>query len=233
SQLISFACKNGTDANQDFRYVDGDGDGYGNFQPRHATNLRVAAANSTTSGSAVDMRTADDASALQQWQPQLVSGSGASGTYQFVNKYSGLCLTMPATSTGAATQTTCAGSSSQRFTFTQRSAVQLTSLSCTSTGSGNGRTATYSWTSDWAGGGYTVQAQQTSTSAWQTIASASGAGATSAGVPAPIGTPLTSWGSGTYNVRILNVDGAVVGTDTITVSAQYAFIFFQYYYAGC
>ncbi|MFT4029788.1 MAG: RICIN domain-containing protein [Protaetiibacter sp.] len=236
SLLISYACKNTTDANQDFRYLDSDGDGYGNFQPRHATGLRVAAAASTTSGSAVDLRTADDTAAVQQWQPQLLSGSGSSGTYQFVSKYSGLCLSAPATSAGVMTQVTCTGAADQRFTLTQRSVVQLTSVACTNTGSTTSRSVTFSWTSDWNGGGYTVQARQSSSSSWQTIATASAASATSASVSAPISTPLTTWGgttSGTtYEVQILNSTGSAVGTDTITVTRSSSGSSY-YYYARC
>jgi len=231
--LISYGCKNNTDPNQDFRYIDADGDGYGNFQARHASAIRVAAVASTTSGSAVAMRTADGSAAQQQWQPQLVSGSGATGTYQFVNKYSGLCLSAPAVSAGAMTQVTCSGGADQRFTLEQRSVVPLTSLGCANTGSGSSRSVTFSWTSDWAGGGYTVQARQNASSPWQTIATAPAANATSASVPGPIGTPLTGWGTGTYDVQILNSSGSVVGTDTITVAAQGFWIFVDYYYAVC
>jgi hypothetical protein len=227
--LISYGCKNNADTNQDFRYIDGDGDGYGNFQPRHATALRIAAAASTASGSAVDFRTADANAAVQQWQPQLVSA----GTYQFVNKYSGLCLSAPATSTGVLTQVTCTGGADQRFTLTERTAIQLTSFVCVDYGSGSGRSELFNRSSDWNGGGYTIQARKNgSTGAWTTIATAPAENATSASAASPIEAPFTS--TGTYNIQILNSTGQVVGTETVTVSASYIWIFvLDYYYARC
>jgi Ricin-type beta-trefoil lectin domain len=218
SLLISYACKNNTDLNQDFRFMDADGDGYGDFQPRHATNLRVEAAASTTSGSAVDMRTAATTTAVQQWQPQLV----AAGTYQFVNKYSGLCLSMPAVSTGVATQVTCNGGADQKFTLTQRAVIGITGFACTNlNNAGTTRSVTYSWTHDYDGGPYIIQARQTAASAYQTIATSASPSANSVSVSAPIGTPLTTWGGsagGTpYGVQILNADGEQVGTGQIVV----------------
>lgn len=229
SLLISYACKNNTDINQDFRFMDTDGDGYGDFQARHATNLRVAAAASTTSGTAVNMQTTNAADATQQWQVQLVSAS----TYQFVNKYSGLCLSAPAVSAGAMTQVTCSGAADQKFTFTQRAVVPLLTFTCTDTGATNGRTAQYAWTSDYSGGPYKIQARQTAAAAWVDLVTGA---TTTATVPAPIGTPLTTWGTGTYTVQIVNAAGATVGTGQIRVLAQYSgFIFqtFDYYYARC
>jgi hypothetical protein len=226
SLLISYACKNNSDTNQDFRFVDADADGYGDFQARHTSALRVAAAASTTSGSAVTMVTANTASATQQWQPQLV----AANTYQFVNRHSGLCLSMPAVSSGTATQVTCDGGADQRFTLTQRSTVQLQGFTCTSIGSNQNRTVTYSWVSE-PGGPFTVQARQNGSGAWTTIATTSGNSAT---VAAPIGAPLTSWGAGTYDVQVLNGSGQQVATDTITVTGVYIFfVILDYYYARC
>jgi hypothetical protein len=209
--LISYGCKNNADTNQDFRYVDADGDGYGNFQPRHSTNLRVAAAASTASGSAVDMRTADANAAAQQWQPQLVAGSGATGTYQLVNKYSGLCLSAPDTSAGVMTQVVCSDGADQRFTLTQRTVVQLANVTCNN--------LTYSWTSDWNGGGYTVQAQRLGT--WVTIAEAPAVNATSATVSSAAASTVASWGDGTYTVQIINSTGSVVGMSSIKVTTTW------------
>lgn len=227
SLLISYACKNNSDLNQDWRYLDADGDGYGNFQARHASGIRIGASASSASGSAVTMLTTDNASAQQQWQPQLV----AADTYQFVNRSSGLCLSMPATSAGAATQVTCSGGADQRFTFTKRATISLTSFTCTSTGSGENRSAQFSWTADYAGDNYEVQVRRNSSSPWQTIPST---GSSTAAIPAPIGAPYTSWGAGTYSVQIVNSFGEVVGTDTVTVAAQNVWLFvFDYFYARC
>jgi hypothetical protein len=228
SALISYACKNNTDTNQDFRFMDADGDGYGDFQARHTTALRVEAAASTTSGSAVDMRTAATTTAVQQWQPQLV----AAGTYQFVNKYSGLCLSMPAVSTGAATQVTCNGGADQKFTLTKRGVIGITNFACVNAGTNANRTVTYSWTQDYAGGPYLIQARQNGSSPFQTIATSSSASATSVTVAAPIGAPLTTWGGSlfgtTYTVQIVNDDAEVVGTGQIVVYNN-----LTYNYARC
>lgn len=213
SLLISYACKNNADLNQDFRYTP-IGGGYGDFRPRHATGLRVDAGSSTTSGSAVDMRTASSA-ASQQWQPQLVSGSGDSGVYQFVNKNSGLCLSMPAVSTGTATQVTCSGGADQRFTLEPRSAVQLTSFTCGETGSGANRTVIYSWTSDWSGGPYAIQALRSGS--WTTLGTTSG---TSLNVGRISTSLISGWSNGTYDVRITNSTGETVGTDQIRLAGS-------------
>lgn len=232
SLLISYGCKNNADPNQDFRYVDADGDGYGSFQARHASGIRVAAVTSTAAGSAVTMRTADAAAAAQQWQPQLVSGSGAGGTYQFVNKYSGLCLSAPAVSDGAMTQVVCSGGADQRFTLEQRSAVQLTNFTCNNdNGSGDNRSVFFTWTSDWDGGGYLIEARKRNTNGqWTTVAAAAAADATTASVSSPIGAPFTS--SGTYDVQIRNSTGEVVGTSLVTVSVG-GILWFTYLYARC
>lgn len=214
SLLISYACKYNNDDNQDFRFMDGDGDGYGDFQAGHTTGLRVTAAASTTSGSAVDMRTSATGTAVQQWQPQLV----AAGTYQFVNKYSGLCLSAPAVSTGVMTQVTCTGGADQRFTLEQRSVIQLATFTCTNTGANANRTVIYTWTADYTGS-FTVRARQNAAGAYQAITTASTTG--TATVPAPIGTPLTTWGGsggGTdRTVQIINANGDQVGTGQITI----------------
>lgn len=223
SLLISYGCKNNTDTNQDWRWIDADGDGYGNFQARHATGIRVGAATSTTSGSAVTMLTTNNASTQQQWQPQLVS----SGVYQFVNEYSGLCLSAPASSAAVMTQVTCTGGADQRFTFTKRETIALTSFTCTNTGgSTTGRTVQFAWTADYSGDSYTIQARRTAATAWVDIVSSTG---TSATFPTPYGSPWTTWGNGTYSVQIINSAGEVVGSDTVTIARQGT----SYYYGRC
>jgi hypothetical protein len=226
SMLIAYGCKNNTDANQDFRFLDADGDGYGDIQPRHATNLRVAAAASTASGSAVDMRTAATGSAVQQWQPQLV----AAGTYQFVNRYSGLCLSLPATSTGVTTQVTCSGGADQKFTLTQRAVVPLTGLTCSNIGNGDGRSVSFAWTVDYTAGTLTWQAKRSTTTTWTTLGTSAGGTSGSFAFASPVGAPFTG-STGTYNVQVLNASGDVLGTDDITVSNS--FFGFGYNYARC
>ncbi|MEO8263170.1 MAG: ricin-type beta-trefoil lectin domain protein [Pseudolysinimonas sp.] len=224
SLLISYACKNNTDTNQDFRFMDADADGYGDFQPRHATNLRVAAATSTTTGSAVDMRTAATTTAVQQWQPQLV----AVGTYQFVNKYSGLCLSLPAVSTGVTTQVTCNGGADQKFTFTQRAVIQLIGFTCSNIGgTGANRSVQYAWTTDYTTGTLTIQSKLSSSGTWTTLGTTAG---TTFAFASPVGAPFTGT-TGTYNVQVLNSNNDVVATDNITVSNS--FFGFGYNYAQC
>lgn len=229
STMISWTCKNDGSTNQDWRFMDADADGYGDFQPGHTSALRVAAAASTTSGSLVNMLTANTSSPTQQWQPQLVSSSPE--TYQFVNKYSGLCISMPAVSAGVASQVTCSGGPDQRFTLSQRSVVQLTSQDCQNVGSNQNRTVEYSWTVDYATGGpYTINAREDGSSPWVTIATATTTG-NSVTVSSPIGSPLTDWGWDTYDVQILNVDSQQVGTDAIRVRWHGGWD--GYFYARC
>jgi len=225
SLLISWPCKNNTDGNQDFRFMDADSDGYGDLQPRHATNLRVAAATSTTPGSAIDMRTAATTTAVQQWQPQLV-GTGPN-TYQYVNKYSGLCLSAPATSGGVMTQVTCDGGADQRFTLTQRAVVSLLTFACTDIGATTTRSVRYDWTADYTVGTLTIQSKLNSNTTWTTL----GTSATSTfSFAQPVGAPFTS-AIGTYDVRALNGAGDTVGTSQITVSRTGGGS--AYYYARC
>ncbi|HTL42177.1 MAG TPA: RICIN domain-containing protein [Pseudolysinimonas sp.] len=222
SALIAYGCKNNSDTNQDFRFVDSDGDGYGDIQPRHATNLRVAAATSTASGSAVDMRTADTGSTVQQWQPQVV----ATGVYQFVNRYSGLCLSLPAVSTGVTTQVTCTGAADQKFTFTQRAVIPLSGLTCSNTGTGSGRSVQYDWSTDYAAGVLTIEAKPASGSTWTTLGTTSG---TAFAFDSPVGAPFTSTGG--YDIRITNSDGDVLATDSVTTSRTNGAG--RYYYVRC
>jgi hypothetical protein len=226
SLLIAYGCKNNSDTNQDFRFVDADGDGYGDIQPRHATNLRVTAAASTASGSAVDMRTSAGSSA-QQWQPQLVSA----GTYQLVNRYSGLCLSLPATSTGVTTQVTCSGGADQKFTLTLRGVVPLTGLTCSNVGgNGDGRSVSYAWTADYSTGTLTWQAKRSTATTWSTLGTSNGGSSGTFAFASPVGAPFTS-ATGTYNVQVLNASGDVLGTDDITVSNSFFGI--GYIYARC
>jgi hypothetical protein len=224
SLLISYACKNNADLNQDWRFMDADGDGYMDIQARHASGIRVAAAASTTSGSAVDMRTANTTDPQQGWQPQLVSA----GTYQLVNEYSGLCLSMPAVSTGVGTQVTCNGGADQKFTLTQRAVIQLSSFACTDVGgTGSNRSVSYTWSNDTSAGPFTINAKHSSSGTWTPIGTTAG---TTLAFASPVGAPFTS-NTGTFNVQILNANGDQIGTDNITVSRQ--FIISGYYYARC
>lgn len=222
--LISLTCKNNADTNEDFRFVDADGDGYSDIQARHTTGLRVAASASTTSGSAVTMITTNTTDPMQGWQPQLV----ATGTYQFVNKYSGLCLSLPAVSSGPATQVSCSGGGDQMFTLTQRDVIQLLTFTCTNIGGGGSqRSVRYDWTTANAAGPYTINAKHSSGSTWTLIGTTSG---TSLAFASPVGAPFTS-ATGTYDVQILNANGDQIGSDQITVSRQQ--VTSGFYYARC
>lgn len=227
SLLISYACKNNGDLNQDFRFIDDDGDGYGDIQARHTASLRVAAAASTASGSAVDMRTAATGTAVQQWQPQLV----AANTYQFVNRYSGLCLSLPATSTGVATQVTCNGGADQKFTLTQRAVIQLTSFECSNIGgTGANRSVQFAWDADYTVGTLTWQAKLSSSGTWTTLGTSAGGTSGTFAFASPVGAPFTGT-TGTYNVQVLNSGNAVIASDNITVSNS--LFGFGYNYARC
>jgi hypothetical protein len=222
--LISHACTNNADLNEDFRVTDGDGDGYSDIQARHASGLRVAAAASTTSGSTVSMITTNTADATQGWQAQLVEA----GTYQFVNKHSGLCLSMPAASSGPATQVTCSGGADQKFTLTQRTVIQLLTFTCSNVGGGGSqRSVKYDWTAAYAAGPYTINAKLSSSTTWSLIGTTSG---TSLEFASPVGAPFTS-ATGTYDVQILNADGDQVGSDQIDVFRQQ--VTSGFYYARC
>ena len=151
----------------------------------------------------------------------------SAGTYQLVNEYSGLCLSMPAVSTGVGTQVTCNGGADQKFTLTQRALITLTSFACTDVGSGSGMSVSYTWSNNTAAGPYTINAKHSSSGTWTPIGTTSG---TTLAFASPVGAPFTS-ATGTYNVQILNSSGDVIGTDNITVSRQ--FIISGYYYARC
>jgi len=221
--LVSLTCKNNADTNEDFRLTDADGDGYSDIQARHTTGLRVAAA-STTSGSAVTMITTNTTDPTQGWQAQLVSA----GTYQFVNKYSGLCLSLPAVSSGPATQVTCSGGADQKFTLTQRAVIQLLTFTCTNIGGGGSqRSVQYDWTAGYPAGPYTINAKLSSNSTWTLIGTTSG---TSLAFASPVGAPFTS-ATGTYDVQILNANGDQVGSDQIDVFRQQ--VTSGFYYARC
>jgi hypothetical protein len=215
--VISYQCKTSDTTNQEWQFTRDGSTEYYDITPRSgvSTSVRADTNGQTSAGSAITVRT-DSSSAGQLWQPQLVS----TGTYQFVNKSTGLCLTSTTTSAGAVTQAICNGGTAQRWTLTSTGsagATQLQNLGCSA---GNySQSAGITWTLA-SEGGYTAQAYRTSTSQWYTVSATSSTWADNVQVTAttlPSGTPMTNWGNGTYAVRILNGAGSVVGTSSLEI----------------
>lgn len=214
--VISYGCHQGT--NQQWQFVQDGTTGYYDITPRSGTTTSVRADvnGATTSGSAVTVRT-DSASTGQLWQPQLISA----GTYQFVNKLTGMCLTSTATSAGNITQAICDGSNAQKVTLTVTATtgpVMLQNLICSTTGSGGSKRVTYSWTSA-SNGGYTVQAERTAGN-WYAIATTTATTASSSAIGGNLPTTpstLLNWSQGNHAVRILNGAGETVGTSNVTI----------------
>jgi hypothetical protein len=219
--VISYACKTTDTTNQEWQFVQDGTTGYYDITPRSGitTSVRADVNGATTNGSAVTVR-ADSATAGQLWQPQLV----AAGTYQFVNKLTGFCLTSTTTSTGAVTQAICDGSAAQKHTLTSTGSVapaQLQNVTC-SAGTLS-QDATLSWTSA-SGGPYTVEAERTAGD-WYRIAPVTGTTASGAAIDGALPTTpssLLNWSTGDHNIRITNA-GGVVGTSTITVEALWTY----------
>ncbi len=221
ASLGSWVCKTpsyGDNAyNQQFKFMPRDANGFGALLSRLNQNLQIAAPASTASGGQLTTQTANSTDSTQLWQAQQVP-SGGSNYIMFVNKYSGLCMDIPAATGGSApaTQTTCNGSSNQLFSLTQYDIASLPSFSCTTSGS----SVSYSWTAGWNAPPLRIDAQNGST--WYTIATVTNS-ATSAAID-QTSSPLNGWSSGilslgqSYNVRIVDVNsGAVIGTSSLTL----------------
>ena len=96
--VISYGCKTSGTDNENWKFTASGVTGYSTIQPRSATGLRVDDNSTTASGGSITVNTAagNPATATnQQWQLQLVS----TGIYEFVNAYSGMCLTSPSGAT--------------------------------------------------------------------------------------------------------------------------------------
>jgi hypothetical protein len=203
TMVISYGCKNSGASNQNWKFTASGASGYYTIQPRHATGLRIDNNSSTASGAGISVNTAAGAPATatnQQWQLQLVS----TGIYEFVNAYSGLCLTSPSgadQNLGQLTQAPCAGTVYQQYRVSQA----FENFGCTTSGT----SWVWSWTSA-ANGPYHVFVTHGST---QTEL-ATTTGTTATGVSLAFST--VTYGNNTYDVTFVDALGTVVGTGSIT-----------------
>lgn len=203
--VITYTCKASDFTNQEWLFTQDASTGYYDIRPRSTQTLRVDA----QSGSVAVVT--DGSAATQLWQLQLV----AAGTYQFVNKSTGLCLVSAASSgTTAMTTAVCDNSASQRFTLTQTATTGLQNLTCVD--ASNSANIGANWTlADQ--GPYRAQARKTAGGTWYDVSASSGTWADSVqitGGTRPTGSAgvMTSWSSDTYPVRIVDGAGTVVGT---------------------
>jgi hypothetical protein len=203
--VISYGCKNSGVSNQQWMFTASGAAGYYTIQPRHSTVLRVDNNSTTSAGAGISVNTASGNAATatnQQWQLQVVS----TGVYQFVNAYSGMCLTSPTgadQNLGNLTQSPCAGTVYQQYKISQA----FQNFSCVTSGTA----WTWSWTTATTGPYHVLVTHgATATELVTTPASASGASLAF--------TTPTSYGQGTYNVSFVDANNTVVGAGTIVVS---------------
>ena len=202
--VISYGCKNTGASNQNWKFTASGTTGYYTIQPRSATTLRVDDNSATASGGSITVNTAAAAPATatnQQWQLQLVSA----GVYEFVNAYSGMCLTSPSgadQNLGNLTQAPCAGTVYQQFKVSQA----FEGFTCAV----SGNNWVWSWTSASTGPYHVLVTHGATTTELATTA------ATATG--ASIAFTAANYGSGTYNVSFVDSLGTAVGGGTITIS---------------
>ena len=207
--VISYGCKTDGASNQNWKFTASGATGYYTIQPRSATTLRVDDNSTTASGGSISVNTAAGAPATatnQQWQLQLVSA----GVYEFVNAYSGLCLTSPSGTDqdlGNLTQAVCAGTVYQQFKVSQA----FENFTCAV----SGNNWVWSWTSATTGP-YHVRVTHGTTTTEVLATAATAAGAT-------VAFSATNYGAGTYNVSFVDSNGTVVGGGSITISSFFLF----------
>jgi hypothetical protein len=220
--VITYTCKDSDFANQEWQFTQDGVSGFYDIRPRSAQSLRVDAQSGTVAV------VTDGAPVTQLWQPQLV----AAGTYQFVNKSTGLCLVSSASSgTTAMTVATCDNSASQKFTLTQTATGgALQNLSCiTGTQDGN---VDAQWSPAGTAGPYKAEVQKVENGTWYdvsgtTAATASGLRVTGGSRPTTGGV-MTSWNDGPYTVRIVDGTGTVVGGFDVEVYSTWFIITLTY-----
>ena len=204
--VISYGCKTGGSANQNWKFVASGATGYYTIQSRGATALRVDNNSSTTSGGSITVNTAaaNPATATnQQWQLQQVSAN----IYELVNPLSGMCLTSPSGTSqnlGNLTQVPCSGTVYQQFKVSQA----LENFTCAASGG--------SWQWSWnsvSTGPYHVLVTHgaTTTELATTTATATGAS---------ILFTAANYGKGPYNVSFVDSLDTVVGGGTIVIASQ-------------
>ncbi|MEO6117099.1 MAG: RICIN domain-containing protein [Pseudolysinimonas sp.] len=206
SLVISYGCKNSGASNQNWKFTASGATGYYTIQPRSATGFRVDDTSSTTSGTGITINTAAAAPATatnQQWQLQLVS----TGIYEFVNAFSGMCLSSPNgtdQNLGQLTQAPCSGTVYQQFKVSQA----FENFTCAR----SGNNWVWSWTSVTTGPYHVLVTRGATTTELVTTA-ATAAGATLAFSSA-------NYGTGTYNVAFVDGNGTAVGSGTIVIANQ-------------
>ncbi len=205
--VISYGCKNGGVSNQQWKFTASGAAGYYTVQPRNSTGLRIDDNSTTATGGSISVNTAAGSPATaknQQWQLQVVSA----GLYEFVNAYSGMCLTSPTgadQNLGNLTQSPCAGTVYQQFKISQA----FENFTCATSGT----SWTWSWTSATTGPYHVLVTHGNATTELVTT------GATASGATLAFTTP-TSYGQGSYNVSFVDANGTVVGSGAITVAAS-------------
>lgn len=193
---IDYPCKAGitpSEYNQLWKFTATSGN-YFDITPRHALNLRLDVAGSSTAAlAAVDLETASSTRVSQEWQLQAQGGS----VYQIVNRNSGLCLQVYNTAVYNPeveyAQAVCDGSAGQRYAIiVMDTDVPVVTLACASASGGG---VTYSWTGA-AIDTYTFESSPNGGSTWTGIGDAP-VGSTSMTI-----LPATVPGAdGQYNVR--------------------------------
>jgi hypothetical protein len=202
--VISYGCKNAGASNQNWKMTASGATGYYTIQPRNATGLRVDNGSTTASGSSIAVNTASGSPATatnQQWQLQQVS----TNVYEFVNPYSGMCLTSPTgtdQNLGNLTQTACSGDVYQQFKVSQA----FENFTCAI----SGNNWKWSWNSVTTGPYHVLVTHGTTTTELVTTP-ATATGAT-------LAFSAANYGNGTYNVSFVDSLGTVVGSGTITAT---------------
>lgn len=213
--VISYGCKTSGAINQQWKfasYTNASGNVYYTIQPRNSTGLRIDNTSSTSSGAGVIVDTAGAVatSTDQQWQLQQV----ATGVFEFVNGFSGMCMTSPNGSTqnlGQISQSPCNGSQYQQFLVSQA----FETFTCKTINNNGTATDAFTWT--WtaaATGPYHVIFTKGATSV-ELATPASGS--TGASV---LYTTLAGYGTGTYNVTFVDNNGTLVGLGTAVVGTN-------------
>lgn len=201
--VISYGCKTGGSANQNWKFIPSGATGYYTIQSRGATALRVDNNNSTASGGSITVNTAaanPTTATNQQWQLQQVSAN----IYELVNPLSGMCLTSPSGTSqnlGNLTQTPCSGTVYQQFKVSQA----FENFTCAVAGS-NWK---WSWNSVTTGPYHVLVTHGTTTTELVTTA------ATATGATLAFST--ANYGSGTFDVSFVDSLDTVVGGGKIVI----------------
>ncbi|CAN5508481.1 hypothetical protein BH10ACT6_BH10ACT6_00470 [soil metagenome] len=207
--VISYGCKTSGATNQQWKFTqvtNAAGNVYYTIQPRNSASLRIDNTSSSSTGAGMIVDTAAGAPTTatdQQWQLQQIS----SGVFEFVNGYSGMCLTSPsgaAQNLGQVSQAPCNGSQYQQFLISQA----FETFTCTLVNN----SFTWGWTSA-ATGPYHVLVKHGSTTTELATTAATATGASIAY------SAVSGYGTGTpYSVTFVDGNGTVVGLGTVTPS---------------